>query len=391
MAGPHLFLIAGEASGDKLGAALMKGLKSLAPDVRFSGIGGPLMAQQGLNSLFPMSDLSVMGIAEILPKLPKLLGRVKMAVDAISRERPDALITIDSPDFCLRVAKKARAANSDLRTIHYVAPTVWAWRPERAAKMARHIDHVLALFPFEAPYMEAEGMTCDFVGHPVVAEPVPRKAEITAFRDRHGIGKDQQLLLVLPGSRQGEVARMTPVFAVVVKDLCQQHPSLAILVPATANVADTLAAQMADWPQNARLLDPRNLSAEQAEAEKRLAFAAANLALAASGTVSLELAAAGIPMVVAYKFNWLTTRIVKKKVNLKSATLVNILTDSFAIPEFLFEACTPEEITPFVSTLLSDPKALAAQKSAEDQALTMLGRGGEDPGLRAARSVLNAL
>ena len=158
------FVIAGEASGDKLGAALMAGLKTLRPDVTFDGVGGPLMQSEGMDSRFPMDELSVMGLAEILPKYRALKSRIRQMADAIVATQPDILITIDSPDFCLRVARLVKAV-SDIRTVHYVAPTVWAWRPGRAEKMARHIDHVLALFPFEPPYMQAAGMDCDFVGH----------------------------------------------------------------------------------------------------------------------------------------------------------------------------------------------------------------------------------
>ena len=220
------------------------------------------------------------------------------------RARPDALITIDSPDFCLRVARKARASLPDLRVIHYVAPSVWAWRPGRAAKMARHVDHVLALLPFEPPYMQAAGMTCDFVGHPVAARPVATPDEIAAIRADLGIGADQRLMLALPGSRRGEVSRHAPVFAEVIRRLRAGAPDLAVVVPAAGAVADltrSLLPPDADgWP---RVLDPTGADPALADARKRAIFAAADAALAASGTVSLELAAAGTPMVIAYAAN----------------------------------------------------------------------------------------
>jgi lipid-A-disaccharide synthase len=384
----RLFLIAGEPSGDRLGASLMAGLKNLQSDIEFEGVGGPLMQAEGLNSLFDMSDLSVMGLTEVLPNLPKLLARIKQTVAAVSTINPDALITIDSPDFCLRVAAKAKAAKPSLKTIHYVAPTVWAWRPERAAKMARHIDHVLALFPFEPPYMKAEGMGCDFVGHPVATETVPDAAVCEDFRVDIGITPEEEMLLILPGSRAGEVARMAPVFGDVVARVHAARPSTRFVVPAVGSVADTLKDMLATWPGKPILLDPRDMEPEQAEARKSLAFAAADLALAASGTVSLELAAMRTPMVIAYKFNWLTTRIVKKKVRLKTATLVNILTDVMAVPEFLFERCTAAKITPEILAMLDGKSRRLEQQSTADQALDMLGRGGEAPGLRAAQAVL---
>ena len=205
-----VFIIAGEPSGDRLGGALMAGLKSLRPDITFDGIGGTDMAAEGLTSRFDMSELSVMGIAEILPKYKSLMARINETAQAVIEAKPDVMITIDSPDFSLRVAKRVKAA-SDIRTVHYVAPTVWAWRPGRAKKMARYIDHVLALFPFEPPLMEAEGMACDFVGHPVVGEKIATHREAAAFRQAHEIG-DAPLMLVLPGSRRSEVARLSDVF-----------------------------------------------------------------------------------------------------------------------------------------------------------------------------------
>ena len=198
-----LFLIAGEASGDRLGAALMAGLKQLHPAVQFEGIGGPAMQAEGLSSQFPMEELSVMGIAEALPKYLALRRRLHEAAKGVLAVHPAALITIDSPDFCLRVARLVKDVEPELPTIHYVAPSVWAWRPGRAAKMARVIDHVLALLPFEPPYMTAAGMTCDFVGHPVVAEPVATPAQAQAFRAAQGIAPRAPLIVALPGSRRG--------------------------------------------------------------------------------------------------------------------------------------------------------------------------------------------
>jgi lipid-A-disaccharide synthase len=390
---PHLFLIAGEPSGDLLGGALLEGLQEIrGPALRIEGVGGPAMAAQGMPSLFPMEELSVMGIAEVLPRAPNLLRRIRQTADAIIAARPDALITIDSPDFCLRVARKARAALPDLRIIHYVAPSVWAWRPGRAAKMARHVDHVLALLPFEPPYMEAAGMTCDFVGHPVVSEPQATPAEIADIRADLGIRPDQRLLVALPGSRRGEVSRHAPIFADVIRRLRAESPDLAVIVPAAGAVAGLSAGLLtpdADgWP---RVLDPTGVDAATSQVRKRAVFAAADVALAVSGTVSLELAAAGTPMVIAYSANPISAWLARRLVRIDTVTLVNLVTDTRTVPEFLLGDCTPDRITPAIRALLDDSAASSAQRTAGARTMELLGRGEDRPGLRAARSVLAAI
>ena len=390
--GLRLFLVAGEPSGDLLGGALIEGIRSLVPDIEVAGVGGSSMEAAGMHSLFPMHELSVMGIAEVLPRLPNLMRRIAETAGAVVAMRPDALITIDSPDFTLRVARAARKRLPDLRVIHYVAPSVWAWRPGRAAKMAKVVDHVLALLPFEPPYMRAAGMSCDFVGHPVVAEPRASTEAVATARADLGLSDGQPLLLLLPGSRRSEVDRMGPVFAEVARRLRSEHPDLAVVVPAAAPVVDLVAGHLkpdaAGWP---RLLDPRGMPAPVWEARKRAVFAAGDAALAASGTVSLELAAAGTPMVIGYGANALTVWMVKRLMRVDTATLVNLVTGTRAVPEFLFERCTPELIVPAIAALLFDPGASAAQRATGEEAMLLLGRGGEPPGVRAGRSVLGAL
>jgi lipid-A-disaccharide synthase len=391
--GPRLFVVAGEPSGDLLGGALLAGLRDLAgPGLSLEGVGGPMMAGQGLASRFPMEELSVMGLAEVLPRVPNLWRRIRETAGAVAAAAPDALVTIDSPDFNLRVARRARRLRPGLKVIHYVAPSVWAWRPGRAAKMAEVVDHVLALLPFEPPYMEAAGMTCDFVGHPVAAEPQATPAETAALRAELAIAPDQPLLALLPGSRRGEVTRLAPVFAEATRRLRAVHPELAVIVPAAPPVAALLDGLIrpddAGWPH---LLDPRGFSAEAWAARKRAAFGAADAALAASGTVSLELAAAGTPMVIGYDASALTAWMVRRMVRIDTATLVNLVTGTRAVPEFLFDDCTAERIAPAVEALLFDADAAARQRAAGERAMELLGRGGEPPGLRAARSVLAAI
>ena len=381
-----VFLVAGEMSGDKLGGALMAGLKQLVPEVSFEGIGGPAMQAQGLDSLFAMDELSVMGIAEVLPRYRHLKRRIAQTAEAVVAARPGALITIDSPDFSLRVAKIVKA-RSDIRTVHYVAPTVWAWRAGRAGKMAKMIDQVLALLPFEPPYMEAAGMRCDFVGHPVVADPVANDAEVLELRETNGLG-DAPLLLALPGSRRGEVSRLGPVFGQTLANVLKARPDLKVVLPTTASVAGLVRETVRDWPLEVVVLDPRDKSPEVAAREKRAAFRAADVALAASGTVSLELAAAGTPMVIAYDLNWLTRKIAGMMLKVDTFTLVNLISGTRVVPELIAENCRPDLIAPAVLDVLENPGEQAAAMAETMQAL---GLGGEAPGLRAARAVLDGL
>ena len=366
-----LFLIAGEPSGDRLGAALMAGLRHLAPDSQFHGIGGPLMQAEGLAPIFPMEELSVMGIAEILPKYLPLKRRISQTAQAALVDNPAALITIDSPDFCLRVAAIVKAAQPGLRTIHYVAPSVWAWRPGRAATMAKVIDHVLALLPFEPPYMTAAGMTCDFVGHPVVSEP------LATLSERQLMDGPSPLILALPGSRKGEVTRLAPVIGETLARIKQIHPQARVALPTVRGVAELVRDLSAGWPiQPVIITDP---------ATKRAAFAAAAVAIAASGTVSLELAANQVPMVIAYDMHPLTLWLMRRAALIDTVTLVNLVSETRVVPEFIGDRCKADLIAPAVLGLLEDRDA---QDAAMNVTMERLGRGGEPPGLRAARSVL---
>ncbi|MBS9716179.1 lipid-A-disaccharide synthase [Pseudohalocynthiibacter aestuariivivens] len=383
----RFFLVAGEPSGDRLGAALMAGLKMLVPEVQFHGVGGPLMQAEGLDSLFPMAELSVMGIAEVAPRYFQLKRRIRQTADAVLADPPDALITIDSPDFCLRVAKLVKAGG-DIRTVHYVAPTVWAWRPGRAVKMARTIDHVLALFPFEKPLMEVDGMRCDFVGHPVVAEPQADASDVEAFREKYGIGADETVLLALPGSRQGEVSRLMEPFGQAIQNVLKARPDIRIVVPAAGSVVALVKQQISSWPGEPILLDPRDQSKELTAHEKRAAFRAADIALAASGTVSLELAASQTPMVIAYDMNWITRQIVNRMLMIDTVTLVNIVSETRHIPEFIGAECIPTDIAKGILSVLENPQS---QKAAMALTMKRLGQGSEPPGLRAAKAVLDGL
>ena len=372
-----LYLVAGEASGDRLGAALIDGLLELRPGMTFQGIAGPQMQARCMASLFPMETLSVMGLAEVLPRYFDLKARIRQVAADVLASGAEALITIDSPDFCLRVARVVKDARPDLPVIHYVAPSVWAWRPGRAAKMGRVVDHVLALLPFEPPLMQQAGMTCDFVGHPVVADPLATPAE------RAALAGDSPLILALPGSRRGEVTRLAPVIGATLALVRAAHPSARVVLPTLPHLEPLLRDLTASWPIRPELItDP---------ARKRGAFAAADVALAASGTVSLELAANACPMVIAYRMNPLTMWIMRRMALVDTVTLVNLVSDTRTVPEFLGPDCQPDRIAPALLALLPDGPPRASQKAAMALTMDRLGNGGEPPGLRAARSVLDHL
>ena len=394
----QVFLVAAEPSGDRLGAALMRGLMAETEGaVRFSGIGGAAMAAEGLQSLFPIDDIAVIGIAEVLPRLRTLLRKMReTAAAALAMDGgrgPDAFVSIDAPGFGLRVSERARPkAGPHTAFVHYVAPSVWAWRPKRAEMMARHTDHLLALLPFEPPYFERVGLSCDFVGHPVLeavagVDPADRR-----FRAEIGVAPDAPLVVVLPGSRAGEVRRLSPLFGQALAALAARRPGLRLVVPAAENVVDLVRAETASWPSAPVILDPRDLSFREAERRKFRAMAAADAALAASGTVSLELAAMRTPMVIAYRTNALTAAIVRRLVKVDTATLVNLVSETRHVPEFLQEHFKPAEVAAALDTLLdpaSEQRALQAAASAET--MRRLGEGEAAPSRRAAKSVLAAI
>lgn len=376
------YIVAGEPSGDRLGGALMQAMIDDAP-VAFHGVGGRDMIDAGLKSLFDMSDLTVMGLSEVLPRLPLILRRIRETTNDIIGRKPDVLITIDAPDFSLRVAKQVKRALPDLKVVHYVAPSVWAWRPGRAAKMARHVDHVLALLPFEPTYMHAAGMSCDFVGHPIATRNRPPPAETLAFRKRKGIDLDSRLLLLAPGSRAGEVRRLGEDFLGTVQTLRKNDPNLQVIVPVAEQVEHQVRALLSPLGP-----EPILVLSSEGEGEKSLAFAAADAALCASGTVTLEIAAAGTPMVAAYRTTWLTAQIVRRVVKVGTANLINLVSGLDVVPEFLQEYCSVESLSAAVAPLLNNPDAASAQRAAFEEVMTTLGRGGTPPAKRAAQSVL---
>lgn len=373
-------LVCGEPSGDRLGAELMAGLKSIRPDVRIVGVGGSAMAAQGLASLFPLDDTAVMGLREVVPRIPAILRRVREAADYAVRQSPDAVVLIDSPDFTHRIAQRLKRVAPNIRTVNYAAPQVWASRSYRARKMARYFDLVLALLPFEPPFFEKNGLRSVFVGHPVIE----RAAHMTggaALRTRLGIAADTPLLAVLPGSRMNEVRLLLPPFRRAVQILRERDSRLVCILPVVDHVAEYVHKHTRAWPA------PLHVVA--GDADKFAAFNAATAAMAASGTVTTELALAGTPMVVAYRLGALTYALVRPFVNVQFITLTNILLDHAAVPEFVQGACTGTALANGLTPLLTDERAGRVQQHDLAQAVSRLGVGDERPSIRAARALLD--
>lgn len=380
-ANPLIFLVAGEPSGDLIGGRLMAALKdATAGGARFAGVGGERMAAEGLDSLFPMSELSIMGYLEVVPKIPRLLARIRQTAARAQALRPDAVVTIDSPDFTFRVAR--RLAGLGIPLIHYVAPQVWAHRAGRTARIARFLDHVLALLPFEPPYFEADGLPCSFVGHPVVEEGADR-GDGPGLRDRLGIPRDAPLLCALPGSRRGEVSRHLDIFGATLDRLEQRFPGLRAIVPTVAPVAADVSAAVGRWPVKSHVVIGRN--------DKYDAFNASTVALAASGTVVLELAIAGVPTVITYKANPITVWAARRMIRVPYVGLVNLILDRPLVPELLQECCRPDMLADAVATLLADADARNEQISGMRRVAEMVGLGGEPPSDRAARIILDII
>lgn len=387
----RLFLIAGEESGDLLGADLMAGIKRLDKGARFEGIGGRGMKAEGLESGFSMSDLSVSGIHEVAASLPLLLRRKREAVEMALGSGADALVTIDSPDFCLRVAREVKSRNPAMRTIHYVAPSVWAWRKGRARKMARYIDHVLALLPFESRYMMEAGMGCDFVGHPAAKAEVPGKADSRRVRARLGIDPGQEILCVLPGSRGHEVDRLAPAFGKALEEIDPEGRGMRVAAPTTPEMAARVSEITRGWPVKPALLVPEGRDRASDERDKRALFLASRLALAASGTVALELASTGTPMVLAYNLGLVSRLVFRFLLDVDAVNLVDIVNGSRTVPEFIGKDCDPGKIARGVIELLDNPEKARPQLEAGRAAMRALGQGDRDAALLPARSVLKVI
>jgi len=371
-----LYLVAGEASGDALGARLMRAIASSRPQTRFAGIGGPQMTAQGLCSLFPLDDLAVMGFLEVVPRLALLRRRLQQTVEDIAGQRPAIVVTIDSPGFALRLLR--RIGPLGVKRVHYVAPQVWAWREMRVRHYPGLWDQLLCLLPFEVDFFARHGLPATFVGHPVLESGADR-GDAVRFRERHGLPGDARVLTLMPGSRRSEVARLLPVLGATLERL----PPVAPVVPVTQSVAEAVYAGTRRWPQLPILIT-------DAQA-KHDAFAASAAALTKSGTSTLELALAGVPMVVTYRVNALTAAIARRLFTVRYVSLLNLLTQREVVPELLQEACTPSRLAAAVTMLLNDKAAIARQRVGFAEALELLRPPLGTPSEAAAAAVLNLL
>ena len=377
-----IYLIAGEASGDLLGSRLMRALREkTSGNVEFFGVGGDTMEQEGLKSLFDISELSVMGIFEVIPSIPRVLRRLKETVDDICRHRPDVVVTIDSWSFCNRIHKSLRKLNLGIKQIHYVAPQVWAWKKYRAKTMYKYIDELLTLLPKEPSYFTSYHLKTVFVGHPVIESDAIR-AKGEDFRRKFNIAADKQIISLLPGSRHTEVSKLLPDFLKAASQLYELNPDICFALPTVRTVAQRVKKMI-----KASKLP---IFVTETEADRYSAFQASSAAIAASGTVALELAICNIPHIIAYKVSPLTYILAKHLVKIKYVNLTNILLGRLVVPELLQEKCTPNNIVSEILELLKNGTAYERQMDGFAEVRQYLSCGNQTPSQNAADEILKA-
>ena len=374
-----IFLIATEESGDRLGAGLMKVLRQrLGGAVKFEGVGGQSMAREGLASLFPIEQLSIMGLAAVIKQFPMILRHIRETASAVTAASPDILVIIDSPDFTHRVARRVRARDPSIPIVDYVSPSVWAWRPGRARAMRAYVDHVLALLPFEPEeYRRLRGPPCSYVGHPLTEHTGVLRPGVDEQKRRDG---QPPVLLVLPGSRRSEINHHMAVFGETLGQLAAEGVPYELMLPTMPHLLEVVRAGVKGWP-----VQPRVVVGEQ---EKRAAFRIARAALAKSGTVTLELALAGVPMITAYKVGGAEAWVLRRAINVKSVILANLVAGENVIPEFLQRDCTPEKLSQALRDVLSDSPLRRRQLEAFAKIEKTMSTGNQSPSVRAADIVL---
>lgn len=353
----RIMLVAGEPSGDRLGAALVTALRDHVRDARFFGVAGSRMKACGVETLLPLQDLAVMGLAEVLPRLPLLLRHRATVLRALRDQRPDLLVSIDAPGFNLPIQGRARRLG--IPAAHYVAPSIWAWAPGRAARIGRQVTHLLTLLPWEPPLFRPHGIEARFVGHPVLERGLDA-GDRTRFRAAHGIGDGEVVVLCLPGSRASVAARHAPIFAAALAALGPETRTVVPTVDATA-----ASVRAAPWPRPLILADPDDPALADA-------IAGADLALTVAGTGALECAIGGLPSITAHRVNPLTAMAARRLLTVRRLNLVNLLLDADVVPEFLQEDCVPARLTAAMRELMIDQAGRGRQRTAGKQAAAML-------------------
>lgn len=378
---PLVWILAGEASGDVLGARLMHALRARVPDMRFAGVGGVRMQEEGLVSLFPMRDLAVMGLVEVLPRVRQLSARLDEAAQDIAAQKPDLVITIDSPGFALRLLKKISGLG--IARVHYVAPQVWAWRQKRVKEFPGLWEELLCLLPFEEKFFGKHGLKTRFVGHPVLQSGA-KDGDAARFRNRHGLPDSAKILVLMPGSRRSEAPRLLPVFGQMLRLLKTSMPDVVPVVPVSPVVAHVVERATQDWPIKPVIVTDIH--------DKHDAFAAAGAALTKSGTSTLELALAGVPMAVTYRVNPITAFFARRLIKVPFVAMVNLLAGRAVVPELLQEQCRADVLAREVQILFENTDVAQAQKQAFATVLHGLeGPQGQLPADAAAEAVLEVL
>ncbi len=369
-----IYLIAGEPSGDLLGSRFMKAMQAKNPNVEFVGVGGESMESAGLKSLFDISDLAVMGLAEVIPSIPKILKLIKKTVQDIENQKPDVIMTIDSWSFAARVQKKIRRKKLGIPQVHYVAPQVWAWKKKRAKTMYKYVDLLLTLLPQEPKYFIPYKLEAVCVGHPVIESQVVH-GNAEAFRQKFKISADKKIISILPGSRHNEVAALFPIFLEGAKQLLERNPQLHFVVPTVKTVASRVQKMCAD--------SALPLTIVENEQDRYDAFKTSSAAVAASGTVALELAIANVPHIIGYKVSPLTGWLAKKFLHIQFVNLSNIILGREIIPELLQERCIPVNISLYIEGLLNHDEWYDKQMDGFKKVRMLLGQGEQTPSEKA--------
>ena len=387
-----IFISAGEHSGDLLGARLIRALKDELDSqnhIDFQGVGGPLMEREGFKSLFDFSRLSIMGIKDIFINFFPIFKILVQARNYNLAWKPDLVITIDSPEFNLRLATMIKKQWKNVKIVHYVLPSVWAWRQGRIKILKKNFDHILSILPFEKDFLKKFDIKCDFVGHPIATDVLPKTRDVIAFKRNLNIRESTKIVTLLPGSRIGELQRMLPIFLETAKLLANKFPNITFICPTPKVVSKQFEELVLKQDIEIKHISAESSSSEEFEKSKRSLYACSDLALATSGTVVLELAKANVPMVVGYRTGFLTQIIYRLFITVSSANLINLITKKNDIPEFLFYKCNYKNLYREAEKILVKKKHTEPQLVSSKQAIRELGYGSKDPSIRAAKSIKN--